>query len=112
MLFACDFVHDVKVNYWHVIGVSPNQLYQGIMNMAPTETCSFILTGLGGPYFEECEDLYQCLLEFIYKVYFIYHNATQEYSNILPTWPVSRHPEDIVLKKLLLFKHHTYSCLK
>ena len=79
IIFECDFVKDIRTEYWDIVREScPRPLYEDMLNMTSDKRCAFILSGFNGPFICEWYELYQNMMDFVYKVYMTYHNGVKD----------------------------------
>ena len=78
ILFNCDLLQERRLVLWHnVEEACPYQLCQAMQHMSSVDLCKFILNGLNVPFTPDWNELYCCILNFTYEIYYMYYNASK-----------------------------------
>ena len=73
VLFLCPKLDELRSSLWNVAREKcPKPFVTSLQNMPPEERCAFILNGFNINYVNEWKDVYDCMSNFIHKIYIQY----------------------------------------
>ena len=70
LLFRCDHFKDLRQSLWcNVQSKAPLAMLNDMNTMSQSQRTHFLMSGLGGDFIPEWDDLYEAILEFIVSLY-------------------------------------------